>query len=240
MSKVILVTGSNSSIGFELVRLLAEKGHIVYLGARSEAAGKEAQETLNKNGLANVKFVLIDVRDSATIKRAKETIEKAEGKLDVLVNNAAISRNDVLQHPSTLDTSVLRDVMETNFIGLVETTTAFIPLLRKSSEPNIVNVSSPLGSQSFQSQPTATTIFTAYANSKAAVNSYTVALAHELGKEGFKVNAISPGLVSSRLNSFIAGGTTLEEGALAILPFVILEKDGPSGKLIYDGREIGW
>ncbi|PPQ81570.1 hypothetical protein CVT25_013414 [Psilocybe cyanescens] len=199
------------------------------------------RESLHKKGLANVKFVLIDVRDIATIERAKETVEKAERKLDVLVNNAAISRNDVVQHPSILDTSVLRDVLETNLIGLVQTTTTFLPLLRKSSEPNIVNVSSQLGSQTYQSQPTATTIFTAYANSKAAVNSYTVALAHELGKEGIKVNAVSPGLVSSRLNNFIAGGKTLEEGAQAIVPFVLLEKDGPTGKLFNsEGEKVPW
>lgn len=183
------------------------------------------------------------MRDPATIERARDTIARAEGKLDVLVNNAAISRNDVAQHPSTLDASVLRDVMETNYIGLVQTTTAFIPLLQKSSSgaPTIVNVSSPLGSQAFQSRPEATTAYTAYANSKAAVNGYTVALAHELRKDGFKVNAVSPGLVSSRLNSFIAGGRTLEQGALSILPYVLLEKDGPTGKLFnYDGTEIAW
>ena len=109
MSKVILVTGANTGIGFELVRLLAEKGHTVYLAARNERAGKAAvcvkfyiwdacshtheyiyRDQLHADGLTTVKFVRLDVTDAATIQAAKETIEKAEEKLDVLVNNAGM------------------------------------------------------------------------------------------------------------------------------------------------------
>ncbi|KAH9478042.1 (+)-neomenthol dehydrogenase [Psilocybe cubensis] len=240
MSKVILVTGSNSSIGFELVRILAEKGHTVYLSARNEEAGLEAQKILHAKGLTNVKFVLLDIRDTASIERAKNTIEEAEGRLDALVNNAAISRNDTLRRASELDIAVFKDIMETNFVGLVQTTTAFVPLLRKSSDPSIVNVSSGLGSSTYQTRRGQPTLFTAYAVSKAAVNSYTVNLSQDLEKEGFKVNAVCPGLVSSRLNNFIEGGKSLEAGAQAIEPFVLLDKDGPTGKFYSQGVEMEW
>ncbi|KAH9478049.1 Salutaridine reductase [Psilocybe cubensis] len=245
MSKVILVTGSNSSIGFELVRILAEKGHTVYLASRNEQAGQEAQKSLHAKGLTNVKYTTLDVRDPRTIAASVALISAAHGKLDVLVNNAAISRNDVAQHPSQLSVAVARDVFETNYLGIIETTTAFLPLLRAAKAaggvPVITNVSSPLGSQAYQSRDDATTVFTAYGNSKAAVNGYTVALANELKKEGFKVNAVSPGLVASRLNDFVKGGRTLEEGALGILPMVLLDDNGPTGKFFnWDGSEIAW
>lgn len=211
------------------------------LNYRALVTDNLSREILHKKGLSNVKFVLLDVRNPEAIESAKETIDKAEGRLDVLVNNAAISRNDTIQHPSNLGISVLRDILETNFIGLVQTTTAFIPLLQKSSTPNIVNVSSELGSQAFQSRPEAHTLFTAYANSKAAVNSYTVALAQELRKEGFRVNAVSPGLVASKLNNFVASGKTLAEGAQVIVPYALLGKEGPTGKFFNEkGVEAAW
>ncbi|PPQ85171.1 hypothetical protein CVT25_004178 [Psilocybe cyanescens] len=242
-SKVVLVTGSNSSIGFELVRLLAEKGHSVYLGARNEIAGKEAQKLLNSNGLTNVKFVLLDVNDLATIESARETIEKAEGKLDVLVNNAAIAKFEENQHASSIALPTLRDVMETNFFGLVQTTNVFIPLMRKSAQAIILNVSSALGSNTVQSRstPRLGRPVAAYRASKAAVNSYTITLAQELQPEGFKVNTITPGLVSSRINHFAEEGKTLREGTLSLLPFVLLEKDGPTGKFFdWEGNEMPW
>ncbi|PPQ67721.1 hypothetical protein CVT25_009327 [Psilocybe cyanescens] len=242
MSKVILITGSNSSIGYELVRLLAEQGHVVYLGARNEVAGKEAEGTLHRRGLTNVKYIFIDVTIPDSIERAKEIIEKAEGKLDVLVNNAAIARADVSnQSASVIAVDVIRDVYNTNVFGLIQTTTTFIPLLRKSSLPIILNVSSGLGSSTLQSRPGTRAKFVAYQSSKAAVNSYTVSLAQELRGEGFKVNAVTPGMVASKLNNFIAGGKTLEEGAKALVPYALLGADGPTGKFFnWEGQEVPW
>jgi len=155
MSKVILVTGGNAGIGFELVRLLAEKGHTVYLGARNESAGKEAQAKLHADGFNNVKFVRIDVTDLATIKAAKETIDQAEGKLDVLVNNAGIGKLEENQNATTIALSTIRDAMETNFFGLVQTTLAFLPLVRKATNAVILNVSIDMASNTIQSRPDA-------------------------------------------------------------------------------------
>ncbi|KDR82468.1 hypothetical protein GALMADRAFT_206338 [Galerina marginata CBS 339.88] len=241
MARVFLVTGGNSSIGFELVRLLAEENHTVYLSARNEAAGKEAQKKLLADGLKTVKFVLLDVTDPATIQAAKETIEKGEGKLDVLVNNAAIGKVDSDQSPVSIALPTLRDAFETNFFGVVQTTTILLPLLRKSSQPVILNVSSELGSNYAQSRPGSRYHPVAYNTTKAALNSYTIALAQELKGEGFKVNAATPGLTSSKLNGFMAGGKSLREGALALLPHALLDKDGPTCKFFDSkGNEFHW
>jgi len=242
MLKVILVTGANSGIGFELVRLLAEQGHTVYLGARNERAGKEAVGQLHADGLGSVKFVCLDVTDAASIQAAKETIEKAEDKLDVLVNNAGISVR-ANQNPASISASTVRDTMEVNFFGVIQTTTTLIPLIRKSTNGGvIVNVSSELGSNTFQSNRKSragTPLLAAYSSSKAALNSYTIALAHELKGEGIKVNAVTPGLTSTNLTAHI--GKTTRAGAEVLLPWALLEKDGPTGRFIGDDNvEFPW
>jgi len=242
MLKVILITGANSGIGFELVRLLAEKGHTVYLGARNERAGKEAVGQLHADGLTSVKFVFLDVTDAASIQAAKETIEKAEGKLDVLVNNAGTSVR-ANQNPGSISLSTVRDTMEVNFYGVIQTTTTLLPLIRKSRNGGvIVNVSSELGSNTFQSKrksPAGAPFLAAYSSSKAALNSYTIALAHELKGEGIKVNAVTPGLTSTNLTAHI--GKTTRAGAEVILPWALLEKDGLTGRFIGDDNtEFPW
>ncbi|KAF8817075.1 NAD(P)-binding protein [Phlegmacium glaucopus] len=240
MSKVILVTGANSGIGFELVRLLAEKKHTVYIGARNETAGKEAQAKLHADGLKTVKYVNIDVTKLATIEAAKETIHQAEGKLDVLVNNAGIGKAEVDQRATSLSIETIREVMETNFFGLVQTTIAFLPLLRKSANAAILNVSSELGSNSTQARPNAGMQFVAYSASKTAANSYTIALAQELRGEGIKVNAVTPGLTATKLNNY--RGKSTKAGAEALLPWALMEKDGPTCLFIAsDGKsEYPW
>jgi len=239
MSKVILVTGANAGIGFELVQLLAEKNHIVYLGARNETAGKEAEAKLHADGFHTVKYVRLDVTDIATIQAAKETIYLAEGKLDVLVNNAAIGKLEENQNATSVSLSTIRDAMETNFFGLVQTTIAFLPLLRKSTNGVIVNVATI--SNTVQARPNAGFQVVAYNTSKSAVNSYTIALAQELRAEGIKVNAVAPGFTSTKLNNFSRGGKTARAGAEVLLPWALLEKDGPTCRFIGgNGEECPW
>jgi len=241
MSKVILVTGANTGIGFELVRLLAEKKHIVYLGARNESAGKEAQAKLHADGLDTVKYVHLDVTDFATIQVAKETINLAEGRLDVLVNNAGIGKLDENQNGTSLSLTPVRETMETNFFGLIQTTISFLPLLRKSSNGVILNVSMAMASNTIQAGPNALPHWVAYNTSKAAVNSYTIALAQELRQEGIKVNAITPGFVTTQLNFYRPGGKTPKAGAEVLLPWALLDKDGPTCLFIgQDGKELPW
>ncbi|KAF8817074.1 oxidoreductase [Phlegmacium glaucopus] len=240
MSKVILVTGANTGIGFELVRLLAEKKHTVYLGARNETAGKEAQSKLHADGLNTVKYVNIDVTKPATIEAAKETIDQAEGKLDVLVNNAAIGNIVPGQNTTSLPLVTVRETMETNFFGLIQTTIAFIPLLRKSANAVILNVSSEAASNSFLASTAGFhRDYVAYSTSKTAANSYTIALAQELRGEGIKVNAVTPGLTDTNMSSH--RGKPARAGAEVLLPWALLDKDGPTCHFTgEDGKEFPW
>ncbi|KAF8967041.1 hypothetical protein BDZ97DRAFT_1756126 [Flammula alnicola] len=244
MSKVILITGANTGIGFDLARLLAEKNHIVYIGARNETAGKEALETLQSEGFKTVKLVLLDVTKLPTIQAAKETIEKAEGRLDSLVNNAAISKIGENQNATSASIPAIRDAFETNFYGVIQTSITFLPLLRKSSNAVILNVSSGLGSNSYMARPESQAHLVAYNTSKAALNSYTIALASELKKEGIKVNVATPPYTSTRLNNhgqIAQGARPLREGSSALLPWVLLDKDGPTGKFFgSNGEEFPW
>jgi NAD(P)-dependent dehydrogenase (short-subunit alcohol dehydrogenase family) len=127
--------------------------------------------------------------------------------------------------------------MEVNFFGVIQTTVTLLPLIRKSTDGGvIVNVTSVLGSNTFQSNqdkkfPVGSMAnrmtFAAYSSSKAAISSYTIALAHELNREGIKVNAVTPGLTSTKLSRHAV--RTSKAGAEVLLPWVLLEKDGPTG-----------
>lgn len=193
-------------------------------------------------GLQGVRFVLLDVTNVAQIQAAKEKIETEEGKLDILVNNAAISKMKTPHSAVSVDVSVLRDAMETNLYGVIQTTIVFLPLLRRSPHAVIENVSTGLSSSARMARPDAFGYqYVAYNTSKAAMNSYTIALAKELEKERIKVNAVTPGFTSSKLNGWSAGGKSLEDGALGLLPYALLEEDGPTGKFLnWDGEEFPW
>ncbi|KAF9262737.1 NAD(P)-binding protein [Marasmius fiardii PR-910] len=242
--RVILVTGANAGIGYEIAKGLAEKGHTVYLAARKEAAGKEAQEKLKKEHNLDVKFVLLDVGDPKSIAAVKDVIEKAEGRLDTLVNNAGISGMGDPQSASEMDMSVLRSVFETNVFGLIQTTTAFIPLLRKAKPGygTIVQVSMSWASCTYQSRPEGNTTFAAYCSSKTAVNMYSIALANELKKERIRVNCICPGFVTTKLNHYSPGGKTPAQGAKAIIDWSLLgpEDDEKTGKFYKEEGVIPW
>jgi NAD(P)-dependent dehydrogenase (short-subunit alcohol dehydrogenase family) len=137
------------------------------------------------------------------------------------------------QNASTADVSAIRDCVEVNLIGLVQTTTTFLPLLRASKQAVILNVTTEMASNSLQAGPNALIHVVAYNTSKAAVNSYTIALAQELKKEGIKVNTVTPGFTSSKLNNFLEGGKTTRRGAEALLPWALIDKDGPTCEYCY-------
>ena len=147
---------------------------------------------------------------------------------------AGISGDLKGQKPSTADVSAIRDCMEVNLIGLVQTTTTFLPLLRASKQAVILNVSSELASNSWQAAPNRSITHAAYSASKAALNSYTIGLAQELKKEGIKVNAATPGFTSTQLTKYNAHGKTTREGAESLLPWALIDKDGPTCEYCYD------
>ncbi|KAJ7218310.1 hypothetical protein C8J57DRAFT_1395176 [Mycena rebaudengoi] len=244
-SKVILVTGSNTGIGYAAVHLFAAKGHTVYLASRNEAAGKDAVAKIKQEKNLDVKFVQLDVTDVASIKAAVATIDKAEKRLDVLVNNAAIGELGKPQGATAVDVEHIRRVFDVNFFGLIQTTTAFMPLLRAASTPEnpsaIVNVTSGGGSNGFQAGPRGMLReYTAYNPSKAALNAYTIALAHELKAENIKVNAVAPGFTTTNLNGNKPGGKTPEQGAEVILTYGLQDKDGKTGLFVAAEGEIPW
>lgn len=199
------------------------------------------REKLHAEGFKSVKFVLLDVTSFPTIQAAKETIEKAEGKLDVLVNNAGIAKFGSDENVLTIELDTIRDTMATNFYGLIQTCQTFVPLLRKSSNGVIVNVSTNMASNAHQAGPQQSLHVVAYNTSKAAANSYSIALAQELKSEGIKVIIVTPGFTSTQLNGFRAGGKTPKEGALSILPWALIDKDGPTCKFVdWNGNDFPW
>ncbi|KAL0574489.1 hypothetical protein V5O48_007464 [Marasmius crinis-equi] len=243
--RVILVTGSNAGIGYEIVKGLAKKGQTVYLAARKEASGKEAQEKLKKEDNLDVKFVLLNVEDKKSIEAARDVIEKAEGRLDVLVNNAGISGMGQPQTADeTMDMDVLRAVFETNFFGLVQTTITFLPLLRKAKPGygNIVQNSMEWGSCSWQSTEKANTMFATYCISKSAVHMYSVALARELKDARIRVNCCCPGFTTTKLNHNSPGGKTPEQGAKVLVDWSLLgpDDDDKTGLLVNENEVVPW
>jgi NAD(P)-dependent dehydrogenase (short-subunit alcohol dehydrogenase family) len=140
--------------------------------------------------------------------------------------SSGIGELDKNQNATSVSLETVRNTMETNFFGLVQTTITFLPLLRKSTNAAILNVATT--SNTRQARPNAHFQVVAYNTSKAAVNSYTIALAQELKGEGIKVNAVAPGFTSTKLNNYGIGGRSAKAGAEVLLPWALLEKDGPT------------
>src|ERR1051325_613604 len=236
---VALVTGANKGIGFAVARAIAKSGYTVLLGARNPTTGREAAETLEREGL-DVRFVELDVTRSDIVSAAAARIEAAFGRLDVLVNNAGIA-DPGDGPPSRAGVEVLERVLRTNFLGAVAVTQAVLPLLRKAQAGRIVNVSSDLGSITRHGDPTwkyARVKVLGYCASKAALNMFTVQLAFELKDQGIAVNSVNPGFTATDLNAH-RGQQTVDEGAAEIVR-VALQEHGPSGRFLQAGGELLW
>ncbi|MFJ9213837.1 short-chain dehydrogenase/reductase [Streptomyces sp. L-9-10] len=215
-----LITGANKGLGFETARRLVEAGHIVYVGSRDPERGRRAAELLG------ARTVVLDVTDDASVAAAARAIE-ADGGLDVLVNNAGIERNEAGAAEVTAD--ALRTTFDTNVFGVVRVTHAFLPLLRRSAAPVVVNVSSGLASKTLVSTvgtPTYAYPGVAYPASKAALNMITVQYAKAL--PDLRINAVEPGYTATDLNGH-SGTQTVEEGAEIIVRMALVRPDGPTG-----------
>ena len=225
--KIALVTGANKGIGFEVVHQLAASGCGVLLGARNRVLGEEAAARLKHY---DVRYLTIDLDDSATIATAAQAIDADFGHLDVLVNNAGIAaQGDGLPSSSSLD--AIERTFRVNFLGSVAVTQAMLPLLRKAPSASIVNVSSGLGSLTKSGDPAWTHVaakYLGYAASKAALNMLTVQLAYELRDTSIKVNSVDPGYTATDLNNH-QGTQTIPEGAAQIIRLAMLTDDGPTG-----------
>jgi len=237
--KTVLITGANKGIGFETAKQLAQLGYFVYLGSRDKTRGLDAINKLKDAGISTVELIELDVTDINSIKQAKQELETKIEVLDVLINNAGIS-GGADQGFYTGKMENLRNVFETNFFGAVQITQQFIPLLLKSKEPVIVNVSSELGSLTVHSSTLNPNykIFDAYSTSKTALNAFTVMLANELRDANFKINSVSPGYTATDLNQH-RGTQTVEQGAKFIVKYATLGIDGPTGGFFRE-EEIPW
>lgn len=240
--KVALISGANKGIGLETARQLGKQGITVLLGARDLAKGEAAAEQLKKEGI-DVRAVKFDVVNAADITAAAALVAKEFGKLDILINNAGVMFEPIGgNNSSTVSEEVLRDTFETNFFSAVAVTNAFLPLLKKSDAGRIVNVSSILGSLSLhatEGSPIYEAKALAYDSSKAALNSYTVHLAHELKGTGIKVNSAHPGWVKTDLGTD-AAPMNVVDGAKTEVELATLGPNGPTGGFFHMGETLTW
>src|ERR1044071_625460 len=229
--KTALVTGANKGIGYEVARQLAGRGFHVFVGARNRDAGRKVADEIAKKG-GKATFLEIDVADNASVTAAAREFAKAAGHLDVLVNNAGIivdGDNAILE----ISDELLRKTLETNTLGVLRVTRAFVPLLGKSKTPRVINVSSGGGQLTGGADGWAP----AYCISKTALNGVTVQLAAALPK--FAVNSVCPGWVRTDMGGQNAS-RSVEEGADTL---VWLASEAPqelTGKFLRDRKEIPW
>ncbi|HEV7760905.1 MAG TPA: SDR family oxidoreductase [Acidimicrobiales bacterium] len=228
---IALVTGANKGIGLEVARQLGRRAATtVLLGARHPDRGAAAEKALRGEGI-DAHHLPLDVTDERTIAAAAEQVEAEHGRLDVLVNNAAVPGAALAGKPSETPPDALRQVFETNVFGVVAVTNALLPLLRRSPAGRIVNVSSELGSIGAALDPDSPCwpfVSIPYPTSKTAVNMITAMYAKELADTPIKVNAANPGYCATDLNGH-TGFRTAAQGAEAIVHLATLADDGPTG-----------
>ncbi len=217
---VTLVTGANKGIGFETARQLRDLGHTVYIGARDTERGEKAAATLG------VRFVQLDVTDDDSVRDALAAIDAAEGRLDLLVNNAGILAAEGIDGPAALR------AFDVNAVGVVRVTEAALPLLRKSPDPAVVTVSSSMGSFWAVTNPERPEFglpLTLYAASKAAATMLTVQYAK--AHPGIRFNAVEPGATATDMTAAFGIGRSPEESAKVVVRLATLGPDGPTGTL---------
>ncbi|MBZ2194598.1 SDR family NAD(P)-dependent oxidoreductase [Occultella gossypii] len=225
---VTLITGANKGIGFESARQLLEVGHTVYVGARDIERGERAAATLG------ARFVQLDVTDDASVSSALAAINAAEGHLDVLVHNAGVL-DTALDGPAALRS------FDTNVVGIVRVTEAALPLLRRSSNPNVVTISSSAGSfwaVNNPERPEFRLPLALYSASKTAATMLTVQYAK--AQPGIKFNAIEPGTTATDMTAAFGIGRSVEESARIVVRWATLGVDGPTGTFQDEAGELGW
>jgi NAD(P)-dependent dehydrogenase (short-subunit alcohol dehydrogenase family) len=231
--RIALVTGGNRGLGYETCRQLAQLDLTVILGARDLTKGKSAAYQLyEKEGLDVMPYQL-DVSDQNSISNVVKEVDQGFGKLDVLVNNAAILY-DIWQNAVDADLEVINEGLRTNLFGPWRLSQAFIPMMKANKYGRIVNISSLGGSLHYMTYGGTP----AYSISKAALNVLTRKLAAELANTGILVNSVDPGWVATDMGG--RGGRPVEEGAKGIVWAATLPGNGPSGGFFCDGKAVPW
>jgi NAD(P)-dependent dehydrogenase (short-subunit alcohol dehydrogenase family) len=240
-TRIALITGGNKGIGLETARQLGRQGIAIIIGARDEARGRAAAESLRTAKL-DARAVALDVTDGESIRRAAQSVERDFGRLDILINNAGLIHRDADGPGSAVRQDVLRSTFDANFFGLVAVTQAFLPLLRKSPAGRIVNLTSILGSLAEHSDPHSPIYhakYLAYDASKAAVNMFTNHLAYELRDSKIKVNAAHPGWVKTDMGGPEAP-MDIVDGAKTSVMLATLPETGPTGGFFHMGVHMRW
>jgi NAD(P)-dependent dehydrogenase (short-subunit alcohol dehydrogenase family) len=233
MNKITLITGANKGLGRETARRLLADGHEVWLAARDASLGRAAAEELR------ARLVQLDVTDEHSVAAAATLVAGATGgRLDVLINNAGIAGGRTPVREVTAED--MRRVFETNVFGVVRVTRAFLPLLERSDNPVIVNVSSGMGSIAVTTDSDrfeSTLIGLAYPASKTAVNMLTTQYAKAFPQ--MRINAVDPGYTATDLNGR-NGTQTVEEGTDAIVAMASLDPSGPTGTFVDRNGVLAW
>jgi NAD(P)-dependent dehydrogenase (short-subunit alcohol dehydrogenase family) len=231
--RVAVITGANRGIGREVTRQLAAAGDTVILTARDGRKAEAAADALaGRGGGGAVVPYRLDVTDPVSAAALAEFVRERFGRLDVLVNNAAI-HYDAQQQAATADLTIVREALETNLLGAWQVTQALLPLLRRSEHGRIVNVSSEGGSLTNMGGG-----IPAYHTSKAALNALTRMLAAELRTDRILVNSVCPGWVATDMGG--PGGRPVRDGAASIVCAIDLPDAGPTGGFYRDGRPLPW
>ena len=250
-TRIALVTGANQGVGFQLAKELVANGVTVLVGSRNAERGDAAATQIGQGAVP----IQIDITDQASIAAAAERVRSEFGRLDLLVNNAAISntqkqKTDLsiaeqskLSRASNASLDEVRAIWDTNVFGVLAVYQAMLPLLRLGTDARIVNVSSGVGSLATNADPAFPyrSIFgPGYSASKAALNAMTLTMMIELEGTGIKVNLVSPGFTSTNLNNF-QGTESLEDGSREVVRVALLGPDGPSNTFTgWENATIPW
>lgn len=234
---VALVSGGNSGIGFAIAAQLLRRGLGVWVGARDPAKGERAAEALG----SGARVVHLEVTDPQSVAAAAKQV----GELDILVNNAGVNPGGEDIEGTTFEQ--LRRAYDTNVFGVIAVTQAFLPALRRSAHPRIVNISSGTGSLTWNGSPNPQFDWErvqggglAYRSSKTALNAVTLLTAQALG-DHFKVNALAPGLRRTNLIPGMNIGGEPAEAAAGAVRLALLPDDAPTGAFwSWDGARVPW
>lgn len=226
-----LITGGNRGLGYEVARRLRDVGQNVWIGGRDAASGREAADRLGTH------FVQLDVTDDASVAAAVATVQAEVGHLDVLINNAGILGE--VAAPEDMTADQLRTVYETNVFGLVRVTRAFLPLLRKGTDPSVINVTSGMGSFALTQDPDRVEsqyTLAAYGSSKSAVTMLTTQYAKTISDVRF--NAVDPGQTATEFTGKV--GQSVAEGAAAAVRMATLGPATPTGTATDRDGTLPW
>jgi NAD(P)-dependent dehydrogenase (short-subunit alcohol dehydrogenase family) len=219
----VLITGAAKGIGLEIAKELAERGCTVWLTARDAKQGEKAARSLP----GDVRFLRIDVSDQSSIDAAVGQVSN----LDVLINNAAVLLDEDA-NVLGLQTEIVRATLEANTLGPLRVAQAFVPRLRKSKYPRIINISSGGGQLSEPS-----TWAPAYCLSKTALNGVTVILSAAL--PDFAVNSVCPGWVRTDMGGS-AAPRSVQQGADTPVWLALDAPQTLTGKFLRDREVIPW